>query len=101
MMKKIKEILVKRFDVLFLFCFFVLLPEQAAANPIEKGVEWVMDLLTNGIARSAGIIAIAVVGFMAYFGRMTGDMAIRVVGGTVCVFGGAALIDIISAAVRS
>lgn len=101
MLKKMRKILVKRSDVIFIFCYFVLLPELAAANPIENGVEWVMDLLTDGIARSAGIIAIAVVGFMAYFGRMTGEMALRVVGGTVCVFGGAALIDIISAAVRS
>jgi type IV secretion system protein VirB2 len=101
MRKKLMKILVKRADVVFIFCYFILLPEVAAANPIEAGVDWVMDLLTNGIARSAGIIAIAIVGLMAYFGRVTGEMALRIVAGTVCIFGGAALIDIISAAVSS
>ncbi len=49
----------------FLVVCLLLTPEVAFANPITDGVDWVMDLLTNGIARSAAIIGIAILGYLA------------------------------------
>ena len=37
---------------LWLVVCMVMIPEIAMANPISDGVDWVLDLLTNGIARS-------------------------------------------------
>nr|WP_243637441.1 hypothetical protein [Parashewanella curva] len=34
----------------------MLVPELAFADPISEGVDWVMQLLTNGIARSAALL---------------------------------------------
>ena len=77
----------------------LLAPEIAMANPIEEAVDWVLDLLTNGIARSAAIIAIAVAGYLAFAGRMTGELAFKIIIGIVFIFGGAAIVDLVIAAV--
>lgn len=84
---------------LWLLAGFLLLPEIAMANPIEDGVDWVLDLLTNGIARSVAIIGIVILGYLAFAGRITGALAGQFIGGIVLVFGGAAIVDLIIAAV--
>ncbi len=87
------------FAHLFLFLFLSLVPEIAFANPITEGVDWVMDLLTNGIARSAAIIGIAILGYLAWFGRITGETCGKYIAGIVLVFGGATIVDLIISAV--
>ncbi|ODX97207.1 type IV secretion protein [Vibrio parahaemolyticus] len=77
----------------------VMIPEIAMANPISDGVDWVLDLLTNGIARSLAIIGIVFLGYMAWAGRITGEACGKFVGGIVLVFGGATIVDLIIAAV--
>ena len=77
--------------------FFI--PELAFANPITEGVNWVMDLLTNGIARSAAIIGIAILGYLAWFGRITGETCGKYIAGILLVFGGTAIVDMIIIAV--
>ncbi len=84
---------------LFLLLFLCLVPELAFANPITEGVDWVMDLLTNGIARSAAIIGIAILGYLAWFGRITGETCGKYIAGIVLVFGGATIVDLIISAV--
>ncbi len=84
---------------LFLLFCLLLTPEVAFANPIAEGVDWVMDLLTNGIARSAAIIGIAILGYLAWFGRITGETCGKYIAGIVLVFGGATIVDLIISAV--
>ena len=87
------------------FVFFIMvlmIPNIAMAaggNPIENGVDWVMTLLTSGIARSAAIIGCAGLGFLAWTGRITAEMCLKFVIGIVFVFGGATIVDLISGAV--
>ncbi|MBE8167544.1 MAG: TrbC/VirB2 family protein [Shewanella sp.] len=84
---------------LLLALFLISIPELAFANPITEGVDWVMDLLTNGIARSAAIIGIAILGYLAWFGRITGETCGKYIAGIVLVFGGATIVDLIISAV--
>lgn len=84
---------------LWLFLGIMFIPSVAFANPIADGVDWLLDLLTNSIARSVAIIAIVVLGYMAWAGRLTGEAAVKFIGGIVLVFGGAAIVDLIIAAV--
>ncbi len=84
---------------IWLLLFLFLIPEIAYANPITEGVDWVMDLLTNGIARSAAIIGIAILGYLAWFGRITGETCGKYIAGIVLVFGGATIVDLIISAV--
>ena len=77
-----------------------LVPELAFANPITEGVDWVMDLLTNGIARSAAVIGIAILGYLAWFGRITGETCGKYIAGIVLVFGGTTIVDMIISAVK-
>lgn len=81
----------------WLLACLAFLPEIAMATPIENGVDWLLDLLTNGIARSAAIIGIAVLGYMAWAGQITGQACGKFILGIVFVFGGAAIVDAIIA----
>jgi len=67
----------------------------AASGPIEQGVDWILELLTSGIARSVAIIGIAVLGYMAWAGKLTWEKAIQFIIGIVLVFGGATLVDLL------
>ena len=79
--------------VLLVLLFLALAPSVAVAGPIEDGVDWVLTLITSGIARSVAIIAIAVLGYMAWAGRLTWERAIHVMVGIVLVFGSATIVD--------
>lgn len=83
----------------WLVLFLLIMPETALAGPIEDGVNWLMDLLTNGIARSMAIIGIAILGYLAWAGRITAEACGKYLLGIVLVFGGAALVDLIIGAV--
>ncbi len=87
--------------VLCLVLVLALMPGMAFAGPIEDGVDWLLDLLTSGIARSAAIVAIAILGYMAWVGKLTWEKAGSFMIGVVLVFGGAALVDILIAAVST
>ncbi len=78
----------------------MLIPELAFADPISESVDWVMNLLTNGIARSAAIIGIAILGYLAWFGRITGETCGKYIAGIVLVFGGSTIVDLIISAVK-
>ncbi|RLV58317.1 type IV secretion protein [Parashewanella curva] len=85
---------------LFLISILLLTPELVFADPISEGVDWVMQLLTNGIARSAAIIGIAILGYLAWFGRITGETCGKYIAGIVLVFGGSTIVDLIISAVK-
>ena len=79
--------------------FVLAASDLAYAGPIEDGIDWVLDLLTNGIARSVAIIAIAILGYLAWAGRITGELCGKYIFGIGLVFGGATIVDLIIAAV--
>lgn len=79
--------------------FVLAASDLAYAGPIEDGIDWVLDLLTNGIARSVAIIGIAILGYLAWAGRITGELCGKYIFGIVLVFGGATIVDLIIAAV--
>jgi type IV secretion system protein VirB2 len=87
-------------SIMALAIIFVLSSSSLAfAGPIEDGVDWVLDLLTNGIARSVAIIGIVILGYLAWAGKITGEACLKYVLGIVLVFGGATIVDLIIAAV--
>lgn len=84
---------------LWVLAWVAMIPELAFANPIVEGVDWLLDLLTNGIARSAAIIGIVILGYLAWAGRVTGELVGKFILGIVFVFGGATIVDLIANAV--
>lgn len=84
---------------LAIFIGIVLMPDTALAGPIEDGVDWVLELLTSGIARSLAIIGIVILGYLAWAGRITGEHCAKYIAGIVLVFGGTTLVDLLIAAV--
>ena len=70
----------------------------AAATPIEGALDFLLDLLTNGLARTAAILAIVVLGYLAWVGKLAVEMVGKFILGIVLIFGGAALVDLIIAA---
>ncbi|PHM51281.1 TrbC/VirB2 family protein [Xenorhabdus sp. KK7.4] len=89
--------------VVFMLCSLMFIPELAHAaggDPISRGLNWAVELLTTGLARSAAILSIAVLGYMAWAGHLTGRIVGFAILGIVFVFGGASIVDLIIAAVR-
>ncbi|HAY0757359.1 TPA: TrbC/VirB2 family protein [Escherichia coli] len=71
----------------------------AGGDPISQGLQWLVDLLTTGIARSVAILAIVVLGYMAWAGRLQTRNALFAIGGIVLVFGASSIADKIISAV--
>lgn len=90
--------------IMFMLFSLMLIPELAHAagggDPLSRALDWAVELLTSGLARSAAILAIAVLGYMAWAGRLAPRLVGGVIVGIVFVFGGATLVDLIVAAVR-
>ncbi|SHN91346.1 hypothetical protein BHECKSOX_1655 [Bathymodiolus heckerae thiotrophic gill symbiont] len=75
-----------------------LMPEVAfaASNPILNGLNWLRDLLNSTLATSVAIVAITVLGYMAFAGRLAGDIVLRFIVGIILVFGGARIVALIT-----
>lgn len=71
----------------------------ACANPIINGLNWAVDLLTNGLARGIAIIAFFAIGVMFFFGMLDFKRAGAIVLGIVFIFGGATIVDLISGSI--
>lgn len=83
----------------FVLLYLVAVPSLAfAGGPITDLVDWVVDLLTNGIARGVAIAVLAVLGYMAWAGQLAAGVVVKFIVGIVFVFGGAAIVDLLSAA---
>ena len=70
-----------------------------ATSPVENAIDWLLDLLTNGIARTVAILAIVILGYLSWFGKMEPKLVGTFILGLVFIFGGAAIVDLIIAAV--
>lgn len=68
-----------------------------AANetPIEGVLQWIIDTLEGGIAKSFAIIAVSFLGFLAMTGRLSWQLAGSIIIGIALVFGAEKLVDAI------
>lgn len=64
-----------------------------ADNAINEGAQWILDLLTGGLARTAALIAVTILGYLALTGRMDMGRVLWVVIGIVIIFGGSTIVD--------
>lgn len=64
-----------------------------ASNAINDGAQWILDLLTGGLARTAALIAVTILGYLALSGRMDMGRVLWVVIGIVIIFGGSTIVD--------
>jgi len=78
---------------------FAIIPELAIAAPWDGTATQILEGLTGGFARTCAIIAVAALGFMAFFGKMAWERAYHVVLGIVFIFGGASIVDWITSSV--
>lgn len=81
-------------------CLFSI-PETASANALLNGLNWAVDMLTSALARSGAILALAILGWMAWVGRFSWMFFGGILIGMVCVFGGASIVDALHSATRS
>lgn len=73
--------------------------QQAA--PVEGVLEWVVGVLQGSMARSAGVIAVCVLGYLALIGHMMWVRVLQVAMGMAFIFGGAALVDAVRGSMGS
>ncbi len=69
---------------------------QASLQPLENLADFLVNFLTGPFARSLAIIAVAVLGFMGFTGRMRWGFAGSVIVGIALVFGGGTIVDSLS-----
>ncbi len=82
--------------------FIVALIEPAYAQslePLENLADFIVNFLTGPIARSAAIIAVAVLGYLGFTGRLRWGIAGSVVVGIALIFGAATIVDAIQGSV--
>ena len=78
----------------------VMLPEVAwAGAPWETAADGVLAIFTGGLSRTIAIIAVIACGIAALAGKLSWDWAIKIIVGIVLIFGSAAFVDFIVAAV--
>lgn len=72
------------------------MPELALAqtgNPLENMLNGVISFFTSGVMRSVAILAVFSLGIAAYLGKISWELVMKIGGGIVLTFGGAALVD--------
>lgn len=76
-------------------------PELAHAQlkPVDTAAKTILDFMTGTIATTAGAIAIAVVGYRWFTGRMEMGRALTIVAGIVLVLGAVQVVSFVSAGV--
>jgi len=76
-------------------------PQLAYAQlaPVDTAAQTILDFMTGTIATTAGAIAIAVVGYRWFTGRMEMGRALTIVAGIVLVLGAVQVVGFVSAGV--
>ena len=81
---------------------FLVVAEPAFAqggSPFESIAQYIVDILTGGLARIAAVLAIAVLGYLAWVGLMTFRGAFNAILGIILVFGAVSIADLLIGAV--
>lgn len=68
-------------------------------RPVESALDFVVRALQGTIARSAAIIAVCALGYLAIVGRITWFFCLSVVLGIAFIFGAATVVDAIRGSV--
>jgi type IV secretion system protein VirB2 len=68
-------------------------------RPVESALDFVVRALQGTIARSAAIIAVCALGYLAIVGRITWFFCMSVVLGIAFIFGAATVVDAIRGSV--
>ena len=69
-------------------------------EPVNEVAEYIQGFLTGRLATSLAVIAVAVVGYLFWAGRIAGEAALNVVGGIALVFGSAQIVAVLEAVAR-
>lgn len=67
--------------------------------PVNSALEAVVGILTGTAARLIAIIAVVVVGYTAYLGKIPWSWAVSIIAGIVFIFGAATIVDFFIGAV--
>ena len=100
MIRKTQEPLAR--TALLAISAFLLFAEPAWAQelaPLENFADFIVNFLTGNFARSAAIVAVAILGYLGFTGRLRWAIALSVGLGIILIFGAASIVDAISGAV--
>ncbi len=64
-------------------------------TPFESILQYMVDLLTGPMARTAAVLAVAILGYLAFVGYLTWTWAFRIIMGIVLIFGAATIADLL------
>ena len=67
--------------------------------PLENVLDFLVNFMTGTFARSAAIIAVAVLGYLGLTGRLRWGIAGSVIVGIALIFGAATIVDAVSGSV--
>jgi len=86
-----RKILVRLTTISLFLASFTAFGQSTTA--INTGAEWILELLTGTLARTSATIAVTVLGYMAFTGRMDLGRVVWIVIGIAIVFGGSTIVD--------
>lgn len=70
---------------------FLLIMESGSANAVADAVLWITGLLSGSLALGVAIIAVAAIGYLAFWGRIDLRRSAGVIAGCFLVFGAATI----------
>ena len=92
-------------SVLGYACILVLVVSPALAQagggnfqPVDNALSFLVQAMQGTIARSAGILAVVVLGYLALSGRLSWFFAMSVILGIALIFGAASIVDAVKGA---
>lgn len=86
----------QRASLFFLIALMIAEPAFAqGGTPFESILQYIVNTLTGNMARIAAVLAIAVLGYLAFVGYLTWTWAFRIIIGIVLIFGAATIADLL------
>ena len=70
-------------------------------QPVDNALSFLVQAMQGTIARSAGILAVVVLGYLALSGRLSWFFAMSVILGIALIFGAASIVDAVKGATGS
>lgn len=92
----------KNFAAIFAMAAIVtLIPDYALAQlePVENFADTIIGFMTGTFARVAGAIAVAMIGYRWFTGRLELGKALTIAGGIVLILGATSIVDFIDAGI--
>ena len=67
-------------------------------QPVDNALSFLVQAMQGTIARSAGILSVVVLGYLALSGRLSWFFAMSVILGIALIFGAASIVDAVTGA---